>query len=95
MEWLSVNERKWEHYYDEAKRYYLSHGDLEVPPSYRSESGVWLGKWIARLRKNKNNLKTAGVNGNQVLRLEQIGMQWNEEEDFRLSKTKVRKPIAV
>ena len=95
MEWLSVNERKWEHYYNEAKRYYLSHGDLEVPSSYRTENGVWLGKWIARLRKNKNNLKTVGVNGNQVLRLEQIGMQWEETEDFRIPKTKVRKPIAV
>ena len=51
MEWLSVNERKWESYYDEARQYYLSHGDLDVPPSYRTEDGVWLGKWIAQVRK--------------------------------------------
>ena len=89
MEWLSVNERIWERNYDEAKRYYLSHGHLDVPPSYRTENGVWLGRWIVQMRKNKDRLKTSGVHGNQILRLERIGMRWDEDMQKAEEKTAV------
>ena len=95
IQWLSVNERKWERCYDEAKKYYLSHGNIDVPNSYRSEDGLWLGKWIARQRKNRNRLKTAGANGNQILRLEEIGMRWEEQTPIRITHEDDRGSVTV
>ena len=42
-----------------------------VPVTYRTYDGLWLGRWVQRQR-----LKTTGMNGNQVMRLEQVGMVW-------------------
>ena len=95
IDWLFVSEREWETFYDAAKRYYLSHGNLDVPEAYRSPDGLPLGKWVERQRSRKDQLKTFGANGNQVLRLEQIGMMWDEPEEFRMQKTEVRTAVAV
>lgn len=95
MEWISEQERQWEHFYEEAKKYYLLNGHLDIPYSFRSEDGLWLGHWIARQRKNRSRLKTAGANGNQILRLEQIGMVWEEQNSLHITRTAERKSIAV
>ena len=50
---------------------------------------MWLGKWVVHLRKNKNRLKTSGVHGNQILRLERIGMRWDEDMQKAEEKTAV------
>ena len=34
------NGEKWEEYFREAQRYYLEHGELEVPVKYVTENGV-------------------------------------------------------
>lgn len=95
MEWISVQERQWEHFYEEAKNYYLLNGHLDIPYSFRSEDGLWLGHWIARQRKNRSRLKTTGANENQILRLEQIGMVWEEQNSLHITRTAERKSVAV
>ena len=95
IDWLSVQEREWETYYDEAKKYYLAHGHLDVPISLRVSGGLWLGRWVARQRSRKNRLKTSGPNGNQIKRLEMIGMQWETQNLSQITQATDSGPVAV
>ena len=76
IDWLSPTERNWENYYSEAQQFYYAHGNLDVPVTYRTENGMWLGRWVSRQQKDYNKLKTSGANGNQIARLSAIGMTW-------------------
>ncbi len=78
MDWMFPTERDWENYYAEAQRFYLAHGNLSVPVTYRTETGMWLGRWVAKQKKDRNKLKTSGANGNQIRRLDELGMIWND-----------------
>ena len=62
------NGEKWEEYFREAQRYYLEHGELEVPVKYVTENGVPLGRWLAEIGSQfgeKNACRTV--------------RQWNEK----------------
>lgn len=51
--------------------------DLEVPSNYISESGFKLGTWIGRMRLRNNGYRaTAPLTADQIRRLEDIGMRW-------------------
>lgn len=76
MNWSFPTECDWENYYAKAEKFYQQHGNLNVPVTYRTDDGLWLGRWVQRQRKDKSSLKTTGMNGNQVMRLEQVGMVW-------------------
>lgn len=78
FDWLKPNERIWETRFLSAKAYYLKHGNLNVPVTYKDDSGYILGRWVKRMRESRYELKTKGANGNQVKRLESIGMVWAE-----------------
>ncbi len=63
----------WEIRYSLAQKYYKEHGDLEVPPYYKAENDIWLGKWVSDQRQlyNKGNL-----DADKYRRLNAIGMRW-------------------
>ena len=71
----------WEEMYQYAKKYYESHGNLEVPQKFKTNDGVTydsngkinLGKWIARQR---NRCIPKGERGKL---LSQIGMRFKGE----------------
>ena len=50
MYWGNRNDRKWNEGYQEAKRYFDAHGDLNVPAEYVSPGGYNLGNWVKRQR---------------------------------------------
>ena len=64
-------ERAWENAYAEAHRYYATHGNLEMPARYVTESGFKLGSWLANMRHAKESLKPERAD-----RLNTIGMRW-------------------
>lgn len=74
-----VHDNNWYKKYNEAKKYYFSHGNLKVPNNYLTEDGIPLSKWLHRQRylyqKNKLSLE-------RITALSNIGMLWNT----RLSK---------
>ena len=75
MDWLFPTERAWEDGYAAAERYFQKHGNLNVPEDFRDGDFV-LGAWVRRQRESRDSLATSGANGNQILRLNAIGMVW-------------------
>ena len=70
MVW-SVPDSQWQMGYDEAKRYYEKHGNIDVNAKFVSDTGYKLGIWIRTQRKNKCLSKE------QKALLEKIGMTWS------------------
>ncbi len=69
-----------------------------MPTSYTDETGFGLDLWVRRMKKKRSELKTNGANGNQVQRLESIGMQWdddavNKKENVRIRRVKPGMPL--
>ncbi len=50
MIWDSKYEKQWKDAFDALCTYYQQHGTFEIPVSYKTESGIALGKWIRRQR---------------------------------------------
>ena len=74
MNWLSPAEQAWEKNYAVALQYFSQHGDLDVPTTYCTEDGVYLGRWL--LKQRSNHKKNKAITGEQIKRLEAIGMNW-------------------
>lgn len=82
--WLSPQPTPFEKGYVIAKEYYELHGDLDVATNYQYTNGFWLGSWIDKIRKKKDELSDE-----QIALLDAIGFVWendNWEERFALAK---------
>lgn len=78
MQWDAVSAR-WEKNYLEALQYYQKNGDLNVPSSYVTASGVGLGTWMRYLRyARRGRLGYRPLTEEQITRLDAIGMQWDD-----------------
>ena len=82
MDWLSPAARNWETYFSACEKYYMTYENLEIGTTYTDENGLCIGRWLNKQRINKAKLKTSGENGNQIERLESIGMVWEESNFF-------------
>ena len=76
----------WEYMYSVAKRYYETHGNLEVEKRYITEEGYSLGAWL-----NTQRLVYAGkargiLTDEQVEKLNAIGMRWESVKDIAWEK---------
>lgn len=75
MVWITAHERYWERNYIDAKAYYDTHGDLNIPRSYSQR----LNGWIARQRR----LRVCGeLSTEQYEKLSEIGMAWELPDSF-------------
>lgn len=66
----------WEQNYQEAKEYFEQYGDLRVPASYVTKTGLALGIWIQMMRSARANERTGIVTPERIERLDAIGMVW-------------------
>lgn len=70
----------WETYYIAARQYYREKGNLKVPKSYLTQTGLTLGSWIQTQRR----VRAGSVNGNlseeKVRKLDEIGMVWDSKD---------------
>ena len=76
----------WECMYSVAKRYYETHGNLEVEKRYITEEGYSIGSWL-----NTQRLVYAGkshgiLTDEQVEKLNAIGMRWESVKDVAWEK---------
>ena len=69
----------WETYYIAAKQWYLQKGNLRIPKSYVTETGLTLGSWIQTQRRVHSGTSAGSLTEEKVRKLDEIGMIW----DFR------------
>lgn len=80
MTWDALSEQ-WEKNYLEAADYYKRNGNLLIPGTYVSPTGIKLGNWIAHLRMAKKGTGKIKLSEEQIRRLEMIGMVWDADEE--------------
>ena len=87
MVWGNRNDRQWNEGYQEAKRYFDAHSDLNVPADYVSPSGYNLGNWVKRQRYTRQNPEKscAVLTEERIAKLDAIEMRW-EKADSRLRR---------
>ena len=87
MYWGNRNDRKWNEGYQEAKRYFDAHGDLNVPAEYVSPGGYNLGNWVKRQRYTRQNPEKSGavLTEERIAKLDEIGMRWGKSNPKRSS----------
>lgn len=87
MVWGSRNDRQWNEGYQEAKRYFDAHSDLNVPADYVSPGVYNLGNWVKRQRYTRHNPEKscAVLTEERIAKLDAIEMRW-EKADSRLRR---------
>ena len=91
MRFGDYNDSQWNKYYELAKKYYEYHGNLRISKKFKTingyeydETGVNLGIWLAKQRRNNNLSKERkqlllNIDRNSLLRKEIINdIQWNK-----------------
>lgn len=82
MVWGDRKDIQWQRGYDEAKCYFEQYGNLDMPVSYTTRSGLNLGKWV---RNQKFAYRTpekshCQLTPERIALLEQIGIVWGRGE---------------
>lgn len=67
----------WETYYIAAKQWYLEKGNLRIPKSYVTETGLTLGNWIQTQRRVYSGTAAGSLTEEKVRKLDEIGMIWD------------------
>ena len=70
----------WEVMYSEAKKYYQQNGDLIVPQTYITESGLQLGWWVGAQRCNRRK-GDKSLTPEKIAKLDAIGMCWLTQDE--------------
>ncbi len=73
----------WDHMFLEAKRYFETHGDLNVPKRYVTEDGYSLGEWINIQRMVSQGTRAGSLSQEQKERLDAIGMRWTSARELQ------------
>ena len=67
----------WETYYIAAKQWYQENGNLRIPKSYVTSTGLTLGSWIQTQRRVHSGTVTGNLTEEKVRKLNKIGMVWD------------------
>ena len=82
MVWGDIYDVKWNNNYEEAKAYFIQHGNLDIPHGYKTKKGINLGKWIynqRKLREKSGNLSSSIIS-ERIAKLYSIGMIWTIDD---------------
>lgn len=72
----------WDLMYEQAKKYYQEHGNLEVERRYKTKDGYSLGNWIFTQRKVYKGEQYGTLGADRIKKLEAIGMIWENYKDL-------------
>lgn len=71
----------WDIMFEQAKKYFDEHGDLDVPKRYMTTEGYSLGMWVQTQRRVYKGDVAGNFTQVQIDRLDSIGMRWNSAND--------------
>lgn len=74
MEEVGRKDNRWWSMYEEAKKYYLNFGNLNIPMDYLTSNGKKLSDWIIRQRRN---YKLGKMSLEHKKKLDEIGFIWD------------------
>lgn len=74
MEEVGRKDNRWWSMYEEAKKYYLKFGNLNIPMDYHTSNGKKLSDWIIRQRRN---YKLGKMPSEYKEKLDEIGFIWD------------------
>ena len=78
MRWESASDASWDKYFNAAKQYYETNGDLKPIATFVDENGIDLGRWIAQIRTfRKSGIRSKMLTEERIEALNSIGMIWN------------------
>ena len=87
FEWRSQHDVAWDKGCSYAKAYFDTHGNLDVPTSYKTPDGFKLGDWLSNQREK---YATGTMKQERIDRLNQLNMIWTKpdpwEERFALAE---------
>ena len=87
MRWGSKYDLQWDEAFDALCSYYNKYHTFDIPVSYKTDSGIALGKWIRRQRDYYTNGK---LTDERIERLKSIGFTLEKsdswEEKYQLAK---------
>lgn len=72
----------WDYMFEEAKKYYEKHGNLEVQRKYKTEKGYSLGHWIFTQRSVRRGEHFGILGEDRIKKLDSIGMVWESSKDL-------------
>lgn len=71
MRWVRREEIQWQEQYSDVQKYMQTHGNVNIPQSYKSPSGKLIGLWLQRQRKK---LREGKLNAQQEQLLRAVGV---------------------
>lgn len=74
MEEVGRKDNRWWFMYEEAKKYYLNFGNLNIPMDYLTSNGKKLSDWIIRQRRN---YRLGKMPSEHKEKLDEIGFIWD------------------
>lgn len=69
----------WEKYYKEALKFYVEHGNLDIPYNYISSSGDNVGTWLLKQKKLK---RIGKLEDWKIKRLEDLNVTWKIQKSL-------------
>ena len=79
MIWKKKSDLAWERGYQAALTYYKQYGNLDVPTTYKTESGYRLGGWIVDQREKGDKMISK-----RKAQLDALGMIWKKEDPWEV-----------
>lgn len=76
----------WDVMYSYAKAYYEKMGHLQIPMTYKTESGCSLGLWIQHQRAIRKGFGCGVLSEERIAKLNAIGMCWTVRKHDRWSE---------
>jgi len=68
--------KRWDHHFEALEKYKQSHGDCRVPPSYKTDDDIALGKWV---ENQKGFHKRKRLLLERYERLEKLGVDFGKK----------------
>ena len=73
----------WDTYYAATVEYHRLHGNIQIPKSYVTDTGINLGSWLLTQKRVKNGKIIGTLTDEQIAKLDVLGMVWEDSSSHK------------